>query len=165
MVRIDQESKPFAIAFVFHMILIAGVLILAGCEDIAQTPSPPYRYIDVHIGVGSVEGCHESIGIYYEIQNVSDETIETMKLSFYLYNSDGTHAPTTGRNYFKVSYDSALAPGERRDICTSLDEEFFYEPATPPTVDRFHIYEVDLSDGSQWRDPYAVYVWPGKGDE
>jgi hypothetical protein len=95
----------------------------------------------------------------YRIVNTGELPITRVRVAFWVYGAEGAPFPTVGRNYVQASAAAAVAPGAEVEICTSLDDVFYYVPAGDVTVTNFRISGVDLGDGSVWSDPFSRFPY------
>lgn len=136
--------------------VVAG--LLAGCELFVLAPPPVVCY-GIRGEIGPVAGYHSVAGVYVDVLNQTEQAITRIEVGFYLFDGDGLPAPAIGGNYFTAVHDLPLAAGERREICLSVDEAFYYAPSPPLGVRRFAFSRITFADGSSWDDPYGRYLW------
>ena len=136
----------------------AVVVLIAGCELFVLAPPPVVCY-GVRTEVGTVEGYHSVAGVYVDVANATEKAITRIEIGFYLFDGDGLPAPAIGGHYFTAVHDQPLAAGERREICLSVDEAFYYAPLPPLGVRRLAFSRILFEDGSSWEDPYGRYLW------
>ena len=145
-----------------------------GC-DLLSPAGAPLRYIDVSVVMDGERGteaageaesensCGGELALRAELENVTAVTADRFRATAYLYAPTPT-GPRGGDAHPEpriVDWRNGigLTAGERRVFCVDLAPAFHAVPSDPPIVDMLHISEVGFEDGSEWRDPLAVYVW------
>lgn len=142
-------------------IITASLCLLAsGCAYFSPE-LPPFRYVSVELRKGASLPCHAAVGIAYRIVNGGDKPITALRVSFWVYGPDGAPLPAVSRNFIQASASVTIDPGAEVEVCTSLDDVFFYVPQGEVEIANFRIASVDFADGSLWSDPFSHFVYPG----
>lgn len=142
-------------------VFAAGLcLLVSGCAFFAPE-LPPFRYVSVELRKGPDLPGQAAVGIAYRIVNSGERTITALCVSFWVYGPDGAPLPAVTRNFIQASAAATVEPGAEVEICTSLDDVFYYVPQGEVEVSNFRIASVDFADGTTWSDPFSHFVYPG----
>jgi len=96
-------------------------------------------------------------GIVFKLLNNSEGYIDRIKICFMLFDTKSQTSPFIGTNKFEITKNDFLAPGEKKEICISLDQYIYIAPTEPYLIDFFYISEICYIDGTAWKDPYGKY--------
>jgi hypothetical protein len=140
--------------------IAALCLLCCGCAFF--TPElPPFHYVSVEVRKGAAPPAQLALGIVYRIINTGEQTITAVHIAFWAFDADGKAVPAVGRNYVQAAADVDIAAGAEAEICTSLDNVFYYVPSGDLQISSFRVTSVDLGDGTSWTDPFARFPYPG----
>ena len=136
------------------------VIILAAifwnCSMIAEGP-PPYTITKPVFETSQRSYVFTYAGLSFYLMNNTQKTINSIKVSFMLFDSKTKSSPFIGSNIFEITVNDTIHPDENREILISLDKYVHTAPAEPYLIDYFHISQINYSDGSIWRDKYGTY--------
>jgi len=118
--------------------------------------------VSVELRKGNDPPNHAAVGIAYRIVNTGERAITGLRVGFWVFGPEGTPLPGVVNNYVQASVSETIDAGTQIEICTSLDDVFFYVPDGEVEVSNFRIISVDLEDGSVWSDPLCRFVYPGE---
>lgn len=99
------------VAIVIVLVIIAGIIIVPQIAYKYKTESTSYVEIsDTEVGLNDLIDDLYILSFKYNIKNISEKTIESMKITFAIYNEDGIEKATSS-----YTYDIILKPGESTD--------------------------------------------------
>ena len=102
------------VAIVIVLVIIAGIIIVPQIAYKYKTESTSYVEIsDTEVGLegnGQIDDDLDMLSFKYNIKNISEKTIESMKITLAIYNEDGIEKAT-----ISYTYDIILKPGESND--------------------------------------------------
>jgi len=148
------------------VILIAAVLLAAcdGAEGIIMdmppaTPSdvPPYVITRPVFEISARSGYFTYAGIVFNFLNTSDGNVDSITVSFMLFDEGTQASPFIGNNKFEITKMDLVLPDQNREIIISLDRFIYVAPTEPYLIDFFYVSEIHYTDDSIWQDKYGKY--------
>lgn len=118
--------------------------------------SCPYTVTSPRVELSSPEDSRSLAGMRLSFFNGADKTVESLTLSFMLYDSDGSN-PFLGSNCIVAKCGQEVPPFSDIELVVELDPYISAVPDEPYTVDYLYVREIRYDDGSVWSDPYGMY--------
>jgi len=142
------KNKIFAI--------LAAVFLAASCGIIPGEP-PPYIITKPAFEITERPYNFNYAGITFKFLNTSEKTVNSVTVSFMLFDAKTQGNPFYGSNIFEITKSDLIQPKENREVIISLDPYIYIAPSEPYLIDYFYISEIRYSDGSAWQDKCGLY--------
>jgi hypothetical protein len=138
------------------LFILIIVFSLSSCTGLIQE-SPPFTITTplCELAGYSSEFTHAGISFYF--QNKSDKNIDSITVSFMLFDAKTQANPFFGSNLFEIKKFAFISPGENIKIILSLDTFIYITPTEPYLIDFFYISKIEYADGSIWEDKHGTY--------
>jgi len=142
---------------IMQTIILIIVFMIFSCIDL-NTNLPPFI---ITTPVCSVSNSSNNL-IYADISfaffNKSGKNIESITVSFMLFDFKTEKNPFIGSNLFELTKIITILPNESKDIILSLDKFITIVPLEPYLIDFFYVLKIKYTDGSIWQDRFGLYV-------
>jgi len=139
-----------------YLIILLTAILPASC-DFADIEPPPYIITRPVFSITARPPVFNYAGITFEFLNKSGKTVNSVSVSFMLFDARTKTSPFTGSNVFNITKPDSVPPNEKKEICISLDWYIHIAPAEPYLIDFFYISEIQYADGSVWQDKNGLF--------
>lgn len=143
--------------FVLLMEIAAGIL-LQSCATFRdnEKKSAPYELKAQMVIEPSL--IYETAGFEFSFLNKSDKTVKALTFVFFL-NSDEESSFEVFENLIKLEVNAVVEPQSFVEDCVSLDLFLYEVPEEPYLLDYLYVSRIVYEDGSEWTDPFGVYLF------
>ena len=149
------------------IILIILVFLLSACDGLGNvitdlppaTPeeTPPFVITRPVFEISERVNYFTFAGLVFSFLNTTQKNVESITVSFMLFDNDTRASPFFGSNKFEITKIDLVLPNENKEIILSLDRFIYVAPEEPYIVDFFYISEIQYTDGNAWQDKYGKY--------
>ena len=149
------------------IIILKVVSLLTSCTDIGgivvdlppTSPGelPPFVITRPIFEITNRPGQFRYAGISFEFLNQADIIVESLTVSFFLFDARTQENPFFGSNRFLITRRDVVHPNQFREIFISLDRFIHIAPPEPYLIDFFYIYEIHYIDGTVWQDHHGRF--------
>jgi len=149
------------------VIPVLSAILLMACDSpawiIADLPPATPLEIPPFVLTKPVVETNERInnfthaGIVFNYLNQAEEAVDSLTVSFMLFDTKIQGSPFIGSNRFEITKLDFVFPGENKEILISLDRFIYTAPMDPYIIDFFYISEIHFIDGTTWQDTYGKY--------
>jgi hypothetical protein len=133
-----------------------AVMFPVSC-DMFVTSNPPYVVTKPVCEIIERPGFFTYAGVTFNLLNTSEKNIDSITVSFMLFDAETQDSPFAGGNIFKIKKLDTVLINENKEIIISLDKYIYVAPSEPYIIDFFYIVEIQYADGSAWQDPNGIY--------
>ena len=152
---------------VYITAVILTTILLAACDSatwvIADLPPatpveiPPFVITKPVVEISERINHFTHAGIAFKFLNQAEEAVDSITVSFMLFDARTQSSPFIGSNKFEIRKWDFISPGENKEILISLDQHIYTAPTEPYLIDFFYISEIHFIDNSLWRDEFGKY--------
>ena|GEM_PF-2350674 len=96
-------------------------------------------------------------GVVFNLFNTGPEVIDTITVSFRVFDQRTQSSPFLGTNKFEITKLELIHPNESKEIIISLDRFIYIAPTEPYIIDFFYVSRIDYVDGKVWEDKYGKF--------
>ena len=137
------------------------VATLTSCDQ--MTPArPPFSYESFSLIVDNSLPDSKTINLAIVVRNNSELVMNSLNITFRLYDSAGNPVPAFGNNYFLIATECSILPDMDASFEFDLSELFYYPITNGLIIDDFSIPKIIFEDLSVWKDSYDLYGYPGQ---
>ena len=150
-----------------QIILILSTIFYISCADFGTiivdlppaTPDeiPPFVITKPLFELNSRPYHFNYSGIIFNFYNTGDEIVDTITISFRIFDQKTQNSPLIGTNKFEITKRELIHPDENKEIIISLDNFIYIAPTEPYLIDFFYISRINYVNGSFWDDKYGKY--------
>jgi len=149
------------------IIILTVVLLLTSCIDMGgivmdippSSPGelPPFVISRPVFETTGRPAQFNFAGISFQFLNQGNEIVESITVSFLLFDARTLENPFLGSNRFLITRRETLFPNLVNDVFISLDRFIHVAPSEPFLIDFFYIYEIRYVDGTVWQDHHGRF--------
>jgi hypothetical protein len=96
-------------------------------------------------------------GIVFQFLNQGAKAVDSITVSFMLFDSKTQATPFIGSNKFVIKLFGYVPSNEAKQMAISLDKYIHVAPAEPYIIDFFYISEICYVDNTVWQDKNGKY--------
>jgi hypothetical protein len=111
------------------------------------------------------ETCNAPLALRADLENTSEHSIVSFTAHVSLVESQSGTGNVGPAPDMEWKNEIPISAGAREVFCVPLDAFHLGPVADPPRLARFHLKQVRFGDGTNWKDPLAVYAWRAPGQE
>lgn len=142
--------------FIKQFVLIFVSFFILSCSVFSQE-SVPY-VINGNFVMEDGASDYSICGVDFYLLNKSSKEIKKINVVFYLFDKDGEPAYEC-RSKISGEIEKRIEAGGESNFCMCLDSFMNLVPSEPLLVDYLYLSKIEYEDGSQWEDPYGLFVF------
>jgi len=147
------------------ILILFTAFFFTACEGIVENgglingplESPPYIITKPVSEITERPGYFSYAGIVFKFLNTAKGNIDSITVSFMLFDAKTQTSPFIGTNKFEITKLGLVTVNENKEIIISLDQYIYIAPVEPYLIDFFYISEIHYVDGSTWQDKNGLY--------
>jgi len=146
--------------------VLAAVFLMA-CDGLGMvimdlppaTPMevPPFVITKPVMEISEREYQYNYAGIAFKFMNSSVKHIDSITVSFMLFDVKTQGSAFIGSNRFEITKFDMIFPGENREVFISLDRYIYTAPTEPYLIDFFYVSQIHYTNGGIWEDKQGKY--------